>query len=94
MIHLSKTLEGELMENIGFVEVKNLSSRAINLKKSPFESATINEKKRSEYEDEGWEFKPSKLKVSIKMKRSKAHYDAFEDRVWALFAKMGFEYLT
>ena len=82
------------MEHIGFVEVTNISSRAINLKRSSFEFATINEKQRSEYEDNGWEFEPSKLKKSIKMKRSKAHHDAFEDRTWALFAKMGFDYLN
>ena len=81
-----------MIENLS--EVKNISSKAINSKKSTYIFNTIQPFKRQEYEDSGWEFVPSKLKKSIRMRILKSHNIAFEDRVWALFAKMNFDYIN
>jgi len=78
----------------GLINIEHISSRAISLKKSPYIFKTINPRQKEEYEADGWEFVPSKLKRSIKMKKLKNHNIAFEDRIWALLAKMRFEYLN
>ena len=35
-----------------------------------------------------------KLKKSERMRKEKPHNRAFEDRVWGLFAKMGFDFIN
>ena len=82
------------MSKSNLVSSDNLSPRKINLKKSPYETQTILKSKKSEYEQNGWEEVPSKLKKSIRIRKPKKHDIAFEERVWALFAKMGFDYLN
>lgn len=42
---------------------------------------------------EGW-LEVAPLKLKTKMRRPKAHDVMFEDRVWALFAKLGFVYMN
>lgn len=78
----------------GLKNIESISSRSINLKKSPYIFKTIKPSQREEFEIEGWEYVPSKLKKSIRMRKPKPHNIAFEDRIWALFAKMKFEYLN
>jgi len=78
----------------GLKNIEQISSRAISSKRSPNIFKTIKPKQREEFELEGWEFVPSKLKHSIRMKKPKPHDIYFEDRIWALFAKMGFKYLN
>lgn len=75
-------------------EVKNISPITINSKKSPSIFKAINPSRRKDYEDDGWEFVQSKLKKSIRMKKMKSHNVAFEEKVWALFAKMNFDYIN
>ena len=82
------------MEIDGLIRTENISNHLINTKRSPVEYCVVKQHAREELEQYGWEFIPSKLKKSIRMKRPKAHFNAFEDRIWALFAKMKFEYLN
>jgi DNA sulfur modification protein DndB len=60
---------------------------------SPYVTATINPLLREEYETEGWVV-DKKLKKSIRMRRLKSHDVAFEDRVWAMFSRLGFTKLN
>ena len=53
------------------------------------EFATISPLLEEEYEDDGW-ILHQKLKTKVKMRRAKAHHVAFEDRVWAMMAKLSF----
>ncbi|WP_412875820.1 DGQHR domain-containing protein [Curtobacterium flaccumfaciens pv. flaccumfaciens] len=48
---------------------------------------------REAMEGEGWEF-DRQMKTSVRMRRSKSHDVAFEDRVWAMFARVGFDTLN
>lgn len=82
------------MDEIGLISSENITTRKINSTKSPYETLTIPKDKRTDYEDDGWEFVPSKLKKSIRVRKLKRHDVAFNDRVWALLAKMGFEYIN
>ena len=82
------------MQIEGLSNAAMISTRSINIRKSPFFFKTIEKKKQESSEKEGWEFIPSKLKKSIKMQKPKPHNVAFEDRLWALFAKMGFDYIN
>lgn len=82
------------MEIEGLINTNQLSSRAINIRKSEYYAKTIKKSEVEKYEDEGWELVPSKLKKSEKMRREKPHNIAFEDRVWGLFAKMGFDFIN
>lgn len=78
----------------GIISTEQISSRAINKKKSGDILKTYKPKQREELELEGWKFVPSKLKHSIRMRKPKPHDIYFEDKIWALFAKMGFKYLN
>lgn len=60
---------------------------------SPHEYATIKPVLQEEYEVDGWVLDKT-LKRSLKMKRPKSHDVAFEDRVWAMFSKLGFPLLN
>ncbi len=82
------------MEKKGLKKGQDISSRAIGLKKSEYIIKTVNQKDREDLEKEGWEFVPSKLKKSFRMRKAKQHDVCFEDKVWSIFAKMGFEYLN
>ncbi|NHZ85552.1 MAG: DGQHR domain-containing protein [Planctomycetia bacterium] len=75
------------------LEVSSISSITINKAKSPFITKAI-PKKIEEYLADGWEVVPSKLKKSVRVRKPKKHNDAFEGRVWALCAKMGFDYIN
>ena len=82
------------MGDIGLIRVEKLSTRGINIKSSSVEKKTINKDKLSEYENDGWDFVPSKLKKSVRITRTKKHNVAFEDRTWGLLARMGFELIN
>lgn len=82
------------MEKTGLVALNELSSKLINQKRSPYEFKNIFKKDKNEFEELGWEEIPSNYKTKIRIRREKKHYVAFEDRVWALCAKMNFEYIN
>lgn len=82
------------MKELGLEVVNNISTRAINSKKSEYEINTIPKEKLNEYESNGWELVPSKLKKSLRVRKLKSHNVHFEERVWALLASMGFEYIN
>lgn len=82
------------MREFGLELVDNISTRAINLKKSEHEIKTIPKERLDEFLSAGWELMPSKLKKSVRVRKYKKHGSHFEDRVWALLAGMGFEYIN
>ncbi|MBC8179892.1 DGQHR domain-containing protein [candidate division KSB1 bacterium] len=82
------------MGNSSLVATKNLSPAKISQKKSPIEFQNIPKNKKKDYEIMGWEEIPSRYKTKIRVRRPKKHYTAFEGRVWALCAKMGFDYIN
>ena len=82
------------MEKNNVIEIKNISPKNINQKKSPYYFKTVKKSTVQPYLDKGWEIIPSKFKKSEKLKREKTHNVAFEDRVWGLCAKMGFNYIN
>ena len=61
------------------------------LQTSDFE--TIAKAKVPDYEQAGWVIH-EQLKYRTRMRREKTHGQAFEDRVWATFARLGFDYLN
>jgi DNA sulfur modification protein DndB len=83
------------MEEInGLVKLQDISDSLIRTRKAPYIYVREKPSKKEFLEKEGWEIVPSKNKKSIKMRKLKTHFDAFEDRIWALFAKMGFSFLN
>jgi len=82
------------MKEDGLVRGENISKRFIHAKASPYAQMTAKPGAKDRLESEGWEFVPSKLRKSIRMRKPKTHFDAFEDRVWALLARLRFAYLN
>jgi DNA sulfur modification protein DndB len=78
----------------GLLKSEDLSTRQINTKASKYMYRSARPSDKENLEQEGWELIPSKSAKTIRMKKDKSHYDAFEDRVWALFAKLNFNYLN
>lgn len=76
------------------IKASDLNTKTINFRKASFEQITVSKLEAEKKLNEGWEILPSKLRKSIKLKKDKTHDIAFKDRVWGLFAKMGFSYLN
>ena len=81
------------MEINGLKNIKTISRKLINQKKSPFIFKSVTPQKVSSFKQDGWEV-ASKLKNSVKMQRNKPHHSFFTDRIWALFAQMEFDLLN
>ena len=82
------------MKEDGLVKGEDITTHLIHLKTSPYIHMTAKPGAKDRLESEGWEFVPSKLRKSIRMRKPKTHFDAFEDRVWALLARLRFTYLN
>lgn len=82
------------MQIDGLLKAEDITAYVINAKASPYLYCTVKPAARERLEEEGWEIVPSKLQKSIRMRKAKPHCDAFEDRVWALLAKLRFDYLN
>jgi DNA sulfur modification protein DndB len=82
------------MKEDGLVKGENIKKHLIHAKASPYIHMTAKLGAKDRLESEGWEFVPSKLRKSIRMRKPKTHFDAFEDRVWALLARLRFAYLN
>ena len=82
------------MEIKGLIRTANISPRTVNLKRSDYDFCVVKSREEKALEQEGWEVIPSKFKKSIRMRKPKANYCAFEDRIWALFVQMQFEYIN
>jgi DNA sulfur modification protein DndB len=70
-------------------------SVAINAGKrlSEYTKESIRPALQEEYEGEGWVV-DRKLKASVRMRKLKSHDVLFEDRVWAMMARLGFTFLN
>jgi len=79
-----------MLENIyGVQNLAGLSRK----KKSHYEVKAIHPSDLQKFEAEGWIF-VKKLKFSVQIKKEKAHNVLLEDRVWNLFYKMNFKFLS
>ena len=65
----------------------------IRKRKDKFIHNTVRKTRRKEYEDGGWEVAKENVNT-YRMKKPKTHDVQFEDRVWALFARLGFEQMN
>ena len=82
--------ENPFHENLAIVE--SLKGE-IRRKKDQFIYETVKKSRLKEYEDGGWEVTKENVNT-YKMKKPKVHDVLFEDRVWALFARLGFEQMN
>ena len=65
----------------------------IRKKKDRFIYKTVKKTRLKEYEDDSWEVAKENVNT-YRMKKPKPHDVLFEDRVWALFARLGFEQMN
>ncbi|WP_167613471.1 DGQHR domain-containing protein [Maribellus sediminis] len=77
----------------GLDHISEISARRINSKYSEFITKVDKKIRKEEYLNEGWTLAKS-LKSSNKYQKKKPHNEAFEDKVWAVFAKAGFTWLN
>ncbi|MCF7821471.1 MAG: DGQHR domain-containing protein [Mariprofundaceae bacterium] len=77
-----------------FIQISDLTTREINTRRSEFIQQTVKPEHLKKHLDDGWELVPNKLKSLEKIKKKKHHGEAFEARVWGLFARMGFEHIN
>ncbi|MCK5841534.1 MAG: DGQHR domain-containing protein [Candidatus Sabulitectum sp.] len=77
----------------GLIHSREISSRRINKRFASIVSKNDKKERLQEYLDDGW-ILASKLKRSNKYEKEKQHDIAFEDKVWAVFAKAGFDWLN
>ncbi|MHA2219005.1 MAG: DGQHR domain-containing protein [Candidatus Hodarchaeales archaeon] len=82
------------MAKEGLIYIDEITRKQISEKKSSDITISIPKNELEKYQKMGWELIPSKYKRKERVKRPKAHNDAFEDRVWAILAKMRFKYLN
>ena len=67
-------------------------SKELRVRKKVFINQTIPNKNIAEYDDlieDGWELE-KEFKTSKRLKKNKSHDVLFEDKVWSLFASLGF----
>jgi len=79
-----------MLSNIDPIEELRGSARA---KGRDYDSKTISPALLEEALKEGWNVY-RKLKKSVQLRRNKPHGLLFEDRVWTLLYRMGFNYLS
>ena len=71
-------------------------SKELRIRKKAFVNKTIPNKNVAEYDElieNGWELE-KEFKTSKRLKKNKSHDVLFEDKVWALFASLGFRLLN
>lgn len=88
---MSPALPGELLRD-ALLPTRSIPAE-IRRRLSPYEYATVPQKRVEEMEQDGW-IVERKLKRTIKMRKPKPHDIAFEDRVWVAFAKMQFNFMN
>ena len=82
-------------EKSSFENLQELESLTgeIRKRRDKFVYDTITKKRLKEYKDDGWDVAKENVKT-VRMKKLKPHDIMFEDRVWALFARLGFEQMN
>ena len=76
------------------IHIDQVTKRMIYEKESPDTFTIIPSTKLEEYIEQGWELVPRKYKTKNLVKKPKSHNDAFEEKIWALLAKMKFKSLN
>jgi len=84
------TKDSKFLQNIE--EVSSLKGE-IQRRRDAFLHESVKKTTLQEYIDEGWDLE-KELLHKVKVKKSKPHDILFEDRVWALFARLGFSVLN
>lgn len=77
----------------GLDHFSKISTKRINSKFSSYLFKNDKKSRKQEYLDEGWTLAKA-LKTTNKYQKAKVHSEAFEDKVWAVFAKAGFKWLN
>lgn len=87
-------MKEETKQNIlnSLVSGKSLTT-VLSAKAKEFMFESVQNELVTKYETDGWEVY-KRYKTSIRMQRRKPMDMAFEDDVWALFARMGFSFLN
>ncbi|MBF4593745.1 DGQHR domain-containing protein [Curtobacterium flaccumfaciens] len=70
-----------------------ISSRQVNERLASVEKQNVAKSLRADYEAAGWEAGAESVR-KVQFTRTKKHDVAFEDRVWAAFASLGFDHLN
>jgi DNA sulfur modification protein DndB len=78
---------------VGLEHKDTISSRKINSRLLPYIQKKDKKVRHDEYINEGW-FVVKKLKSEFTFQKNKPHDQAFEEKVWAIFAKAGFGWLN
>ena len=68
-------------------------SRSLRLRRSQYVFRTVPKPRISEFESNGWEI-ARKNKESCRIRKPKPHDVMFEDRVWAMLAKLGWTWMN
>ena len=76
----------------GLIGGKDIS-KALRLRRSQYVFRTVAKPRISEYEGDGWEI-VRRNKESCRMRKAKPHDEMFEDRVWAMLAKLGWTWMN
>lgn len=76
----------------GLAEVVSATGE-IRRRKDKFIYEAVKKTRLKEYEDDGWEVVKENVNT-YRMKKPKVHDVLFEDRIWALFARLGFEQMN
>lgn len=63
----------------------------LRVRASSFVTATVDKRLLSDYKD--WEIVKENIK-KVSLRKPKTHFDMFEDRLWAIFARMDFTILN
>jgi DNA sulfur modification protein DndB len=79
-----------MIENI---KEASLLSGLSRIKGRVFDIKSVHSADQDAFYTQGWAFS-KKLKSSVQLKRNKLHSSHLEDRVWNLFYKMGFNFLS
>ena len=67
--------------------------KQLRVRRSPYDFLTISRKKKSEYEEQGWELAKKNSK-SFRMRRPKPHDAALADRTWSMLGKLGWTWMN
>jgi len=69
--------------------IKKLPAR----RKHKYEQITITKAEQSEYEEDGWKLQKENFKT-VHLRKDKVATVLLEDRIWSLFAELGFDHLN
>ncbi|SNS73324.1 DNA sulfur modification protein DndB [Ekhidna lutea] len=85
--------EDKKIELFGRLVTAGELKKELNKRNKEFEYESIPKKHIDDYLDDGWELE-REFKTKFKVKKEKPHDIKFEDKVWSVMAKLGFQFLN